>query len=559
MKLVWYLLRIYPARSTAMLVALLAAGLAEGFSLSALLPTIDIAVGGAVDNHPLGHYYATALGVFDLSPELHIMLLVIVLGVLIKSALLLLANREVGYTVAGVAAIFRTRLIDALMRSEWQYIARKRSGALTNAVATEAFRAASAFEYAARAMSVALQAAVYTVVALMVSWNATLLALLAAAGLMWALRILLHVSHQAGARQTILMRKLVGDLNDFLGAIKGLKAMGRDSVADDVLKSTAAEIRTATRREVISKEALRALQEPLLACLAAAGLYLSLTLFALALAEVMVLVFLLVRVVGLFNKLQRQIQLVLAQVPAFEAIEAAINEAHDAREHESGNIAARMDTTIRLCNLTLAYGETIVLSRFNASFYGKQLNVLVAPSGAGKTTLLDALCGMTPVSGGEILINNTPFAEIDLKQWRSHIGYVPQEAVLLHDSILANITLGGPALGEREARSALKQVGMLNYVEQLPAGLHTTVGERGNAFSGGQRQRLAIARALAHAPNLLILDEPSSALDARSAAEITDLLKSLAASVTVLVASHHPALIRAADNLVDLPPVSAAV
>lgn len=556
MKLLWQLLWRYPSRSAIMLTALLAASIAEGFSLSALLPTVEIALNGTSASGAFGSWVVAALQARGIEPALHLMLLIVVGGVVVKSCLLLVANRQVGYTVAGVASAFRWNYIDALVRSNWEFVTRKRSGALANTVATEAYRAASAFEYAARAVAIALQAVIYTGVALLVSWQATLLALVAGTLLARTLRALLRATHRAGTSQTDLMRRLIGDLNDYLGALKGLKAMRRDAVADEILKTTAADIETATRREVISKEALRALQEPMLAMLAAAGLYLTIRVLALAPAEMMVLVFLLVRILGLFNKLQRQVQLVLAQLPAFESIERETRAAEAAREHRGGATAATMKHAIRLHAVTLGYDDGVVIDNFSATIHAREFNVVVAPSGAGKTTLLDALCGMKRPLSGSIEVDGVPFERLDLDAWRREIGYVPQDPALLNASILANIIAGAPALGEADARDALRRVGLLDYIEQLPRGLDSVVGERGSALSGGQRQRLAIARALVHGPKVLILDEPTSALDLNAANDIALLLRDLARRITVIAASHQPGLIRTADNLVELVPVA---
>ena len=97
--------------------------------------------------------------------------------------------------------------------------------------------------------------------------------------------------------------------------------------------------------------------------------------------------------------------------------------------------------------------------------------------------------------------------------WRKMIGYVPQETLLLHDSVLINVTLGDPDLTAADAERALRAAGAWEFIAEMPQGMHSTVGERGGLLSGGQRQRVAIARALVHKPALLILDEPTSALD----------------------------------------------
>jgi len=142
--------------------------------------------------------------------------------------------------------------------------------------------------------------------------------------------------------------------------------------------------------------------------------------------------------------------------------------------------------------------------------------------------------------------------EIHPRDWRHMIGYVSQETILLHDTILSNILVGAPALGYADAERALRQAGAWDFVNALPDGLHTIVGERGGLLSGGQRQRIAIARALAHQPQFLLLDEPTSSLDPESERIVCETLQELAKNLTVIAVSHQPALINAADTIYAL-------
>jgi ATP-binding cassette subfamily C protein len=138
-------------------------------------------------------------------------------------------------------------------------------------------------------------------------------------------------------------------------------------------------------------------------------------------------------------------------------------------------------------------------------------------------------------------------SQIDIRRWRGMIGYVPQENLLMHDTILQNVMLGDTAIGEPEVESALRVAGAWDFVHPMPKGVYTVVGERGSLISGGQRQRIAIARALVKGPKLLILDEATTALDPKTEKEICATLQKLKGTITIVAISHQPALVECAD------------
>ena len=129
------------------------------------------------------------------------------------------------------------------------------------------------------------------------------------------------------------------------------------------------------------------------------------------------------------------------------------------------------------------------------------------------------------------------------------IGYVPQETLMLHDSVRVNVTLGDPKLTDADAERALRDAGVWDVVTRLPGGLDASVGERGSLLSGGQRQRIAIARALVHEPRLLILDEATANLDLESEQAVWDTVAGLRGKTTVVAISHQPALVGVADRI----------
>ncbi len=542
---------VYPRRSFYVLLAFLAAGVAEALSLTAILPLLSIAVGNPIDSN-IGKFIVQLLGRVDIDPTIGAMLLIILCGLIFKSLVLLLANRQIGYTVANIATKLRLELIEALFASRWQYYLHQPVGSLTNSIATEASRAAIGFSHAAAVLSLSIQVFVYILIALLVSWQAALTSLIIGVIFLLSMSRLVRVARKAGTKQTLVYRELLSYLADVLGSAKPLKAMARDKVSDSILRSQTTQLEKATRREVISREGLKAIQEPILAAFTTGGLYAVLVIWELPLSAVTAMVILFVRILTLSSKMQRRYQNLLVFESAYWSIRRASEAARSSAEIKTGRLHPTLKQGISLQHVDFNYDNKVIFRNLNMEIQVKSFTTITGNSGAGKSTLIDLLCGLVEPKFGDIFVDGISLHEINIREWRRLIGYVSQETILLHDTILSNILVGAPDLTQADAEKALHQAGAWEFVSALPEGLHTIVGERGGLISGGQRQRIAIARALAHQPQLLLLDEPTSALDPKSEQNICKTLRNLSRSLTIIAVSHQPALANAADYVIGL-------
>jgi ATP-binding cassette subfamily C protein len=328
--------------------------------------------------------------------------------------------------------------------------------------------------------------------------------------------------------------------------------MAREKVSESILRSQTTQLEKATRREVMSRESLKAIQEPILAAFTTGGLYAVLVIWELPLSAVTVMVILFVRILTLSSKMQRRYQNLLVFESAYWSIRRASEAACSSAEVKTGRLHPTLKQGISLQHVDFNYDNKVIFRNLNMEIQVKSFTTITGNSGAGKSTLIDLLCGLVEPKFGDIFVDGISIHEINIREWRRLIGYVSQETILLHDTILSNILVGAPDLTQADAEKALHQAGAWEFVNALPEGLHTIVGERGGLISGGQRQRIAIARALAHQPQLLLLDEPTSALDPKSEQNICKTLRDLSCSLTIIAVSHQPAVANAADYVIRL-------
>jgi ABC-type multidrug transport system fused ATPase/permease subunit len=210
---------------------------------------------------------------------------------------------------------------------------------------------------------------------------------------------------------------------------------------------------------------------------------------------------------------------------------------------------------INITNISLTYPgkDTPAISNISLTIPAGEFTAVVGPSGAGKTTLVDVLLGVLNPDEGTVYISGL-HPQSTVSKWPGAISYVPQDVVIAEGTIRENVALGYPreeATDELVMR-ALRVANLDQFIETLPQGIDTPVGERGAKISGGQRQRLGIARAMFTHPHLLVLDEATSSLDGETEANISAAVHSLRGATTVIMIAHRLSTVRNADTIVYL-------
>jgi len=540
-----------------MVLGLVTAALAEGVGVTSMLPLFAMVMRqeGGSDSSPLGSGGEIEARVADILSSIGLEMSIGVLAsfclvtLYCKAALVVAAKRQVGYTVARAAMDLRMRLLDALMNARWRYFLDQRMGIVTNAFSSESERASTAYLYATTVLSLLINAFFYTVIAIVVSWQATVAGFITAAMAMVVLNRLVVTTRKAGTKQTRFMRSLIARLSDTLQAQKPLKAMAREDRIAPLLSEDAVKLNRAARKKILATEALAAVQEPIIGTCLILVLAFCYSYLELPFSRIAVLSLIFIRLLTQLARAQRQYQKLSTEESAYWAIEETIARATAEREVNHGGESPVLAHQIELEGIGLRYEDKVIFEGANLSIPAGKITALIGPSGSGKTTISDLVIGLIEPDEGVVKLDDVPLSQVDNRAWRKQIGYVPQEMFLLNDTVRINVTLGEEDLSELQVENALRRAGAWEFVSKLPEGIDTRVGERGALLSGGQRQRIAIARALVHEPALLVLDEATTALDPETERSVWNSMVDLRGQVTVLAVSHQTALAQIADRI----------
>jgi ATP-binding cassette subfamily C protein len=338
---------------------------------------------------------------------------------------------------------------------------------------------------------------------------------------------------------------------EHLGSMKMAKGYGVEGRHADRFARLAEDVRDIERGAVGGHAAMRQWLAVASAAVLATIVYIAHGVFGIQAATLILLLFLFSRLVPRLTGIYEKAQLMATELPAFEAILAAEQRCVEAAvppvvRHRDVAFADRVE----LDGVTFHYGDgdhPPALHGVHLVIPARSTTAIVGPSGAGKSTIADLLMGLLHPTAGRVLVDGVALDSEGLQSWRNRIGYVPQDTFLFHDTVLANLLWARPGTTLDEVWRALRMAAADEFVRGLPNGLDTIVGDRGMLVSGGERQRLSLARALLRQPHLLILDEATSSLDSENERRIQRAIEQLHEQVTIVVITHRLSTIRNAD------------
>lgn len=527
--------------------------LTEGAGLALLLPTLETAGLDLHNQGQAGHlanFIWRGFGAVGAHPGFLALLVLYVLVIGLRTVLE--RNRSVSVWIVqqNFEDEMRRRLYRAIAGANWLFITRSRLADFTHALTAELSRVAECVSSWNMIAGDLVLGSIYLVVAIVLSPPITLMVLTAGALLALAMRGKTRRIERHGADLARITNLLYVATDEHLQSLKTARAYGAGDRNYAIFSDISRRIATtnvATAREQV---AVGGWFEIGAALILVPLLYVSVRIIKVPPAELLLLLLMYMRMMPRIQSVHTYYRNFVNALPSYHNVVAL--EARCVAEGEAPPAAIAppgFRNEIRLEKLSFRYSSEAqpALREVNLAIPAGCITAIVGPSGAGKSTVADLVMGLFPPDAGRIAIDGTPLTPGTARAWRERIGYVANETTLFHLSVRENLLWARPGASEAEMLDALRLAAADEFVRALPQGLDTVLGERGATLSQGERQRIALARAILRRPALLILDEATNSLDYDNEARVLGAIEALRGEVTVLMIAHRLSAIRWAD------------
>lgn len=551
----------FSRRRSATAIALIAAGaVLEGAGVMMLVPIASLIINGGDTGELVAPLFAV-LGLATVPGRIGGVLAVFGLVLALRFFVLLWRDDLLTRLHLDFVADLRIRAFGRLARTPWAELAELQQGPVGHALARDVERAsygATLFVHGGIAMMMLL---IQSALAFALAPAVTLIVVLLGLGLFRALRWLRDRAEHQGHKLTSEDLTLFQSVGAFLRGLKPAKAHGIEGTYVAIFERAAASLAEVQRASALDFSIGRLILQTASGAIAILAILIGLFVLATPPESLIVTLIILVRLYGPLQTVQNTFQAIRHAAPGYRATREIAGPAKDfaapfdAAPSEPLEVppGVSLDT---VCWHGAAPEVRPVLDGVSAEIPAGRITALIGESGAGKSTLCDLAVGLLTPSSGEVRLDGVSLDAALTRRLRASVAYVGQESFLFEDSLRNNLCWGcaaadGP-ISDAAIWRALETVGAAGCVRALEGGLDGRIRAEGMRFSGGERQRLRLARALLRRPRLLVLDEATNALDLDAESRVLQALFAARDGATVLMVSHRPGNLRLADHVILL-------
>lgn len=531
--------------------------LLEGFGIVLLIPLLATLMNGS-DALPWPDGLPNPLTGLEPGQSLALILLAFAVIMVLRLAVLwrrdtLLAALQIGFVES-----HRRMIARGLAAARWESLTRLGHARVTHILSADIQRCGAGVHFLMQGSVALFMLSIQIVLAFLLSPPLAALAvgLMAIGALL--LSLLLKRALGAGTQVSQSNMAVVTSLGRFLG---GMKMAMSQNLQGRFVAGFERDLATSAERQIAfmgQQTLMRGVWALLGAGVGAAVLLIGYAVLGLSAPVLIALLLVLARISGPAATLQNGLQQIAYSLPAWEALKSLERDLGHARAEQSGPVSVTPPTGTVVLD-TVVYRHRTDDGEASGGVHGISLKIepgeiigLSGASGAGKTTLADILAGLLSPQSGTVSIGGRALTADLAPAWRDRVAYVAQDPVLFNDTVRANLSWVGSDIDEAAIRHALSLVGADPLIARLPQGLDTVVGENGALISGGERQRLALARAILRRPSLMILDEATSAIDVAGERAVLLRLLEQTPRPTIVMIAHRAETLSLCERIVTV-------
>jgi subfamily B ATP-binding cassette protein MsbA len=481
-------------------------------------------------------------------------LAIVLLGAVLVKSMLVYATTYLSTRVAAQTTLdLRSQVVDVVLGGHPGVLSRLGHGRMLNVLSEESWKTGDAVAGSLQFVVALFQFLVYAAILVLISWQQTLVVLSILGLIAVVVRLLTQRIRTISARVTRSNVSVSRTIVDMIGGADVIRGFGTEEQEQRKFESASGRLADDTLRA----RALTGTISPLYEVLAASiivGLLLATARVGADIASQLVFVFVLFRLTPVVRRIEHERAELLSAEGAIRETLSVIETAPHAMLQTGTRRFEGVRDCIALSNVSFRYASDagLALDDLSAELPATGLTAIVGPSGAGKSTLGRLLLRFADPTSGHILVDGVPLTQFELSSWRRRVAVVPQKSFLFNDTVRVNIAYGTRNASDDEVTEAAKAAGAHDFIEALVDGYRTRLGADGVEVSGGEAQRICLARAIIRKPRLLLLDEPTNALVSLSERRIRQALEALKRRCSVVLIAHRLESVRDADHIIVL-------
>lgn len=526
---------------------------AQGFSIGLLIPVLEF-IEQKSELEQTGLIWTILnriYGIFNIPIILPSLLITVFILVFTAQLLVYFQRLSTSHLREDFCAAIRSKLFNSVVLGDVAFFSFINRGTLINALTEDTERAGVAISSLVDMGVRIILVTCYIILLLLISWETSLIGILVMGFGSIMAQGQIKLSRKINSKVVQYNDNLHGFSVEKIEGLREVKLSNNEQLESKGFSDIATNLGNALYQYFRSLAMVRFILEPAIIGGALIIVYLGVSVFGISLSELAVFMYVLVRMAPEVLNLNQHRHIYAGYAQSFENIQSLANniQIHTTIKNGSTNFTG-LENSIRFENVNFAHANSEnTLSNVSIEFHARTFNAIIGPSGGGKSTLIDIIARIIEPKSGNVFLDELPLEEYSLESIRKSVGIVSQDILLFNASIVDNIRYSKLDASYDEVIEAAKMANAHEFIERLDIGYETVLGNRGLTLSGGERQRISLARTLLKQPSILLLDEITSSLDAKSEKLIQESISKVSKNTTIILVTHRLSMLKNADSV----------